>query len=201
MLHLRSARPGDENALARICLRTADHGADATGLFADDDIWAAVFVLPYAERHPELAFVVADDADDPVGYIVATSDTDAFEEWFRTDWWPRFAGRWPRPASDDDSRQARTLRYAYSRAAGVEALAASHPAHLHIDLLPAAQGQGWGRRLVERLSAELRSAGVAGLHLVASADNTGAVAFYDRLGLERLVSAPGTQAFGRRLTV
>ena len=29
-------RPGDEPALADICLKTADAGADATGIFADD---------------------------------------------------------------------------------------------------------------------------------------------------------------------
>jgi len=200
MLHLRSVRPGDETALSRICLLTADHGGDATGLFSDDDIWGAVFVLPYAERHPEFAFVVADEAERPVGYVVAAPDTEAFEEWFGTHWWPRFAARWPRPAPDDDSPQARTLRYAYARGAGSEPLAVSFPAHLHIDLLPAAQGQGWGRRLVQRLSAELRDAGVMGLHLVASADNTGALAFYDRLGLDRLASGPGAQAFGTRLT-
>lgn len=200
MLHLRRFRAGDEAALADICLRTADAGADATGVFADDDIWAAVFVLPYALRHPDLAFVVADADDRPVGYVVGTDDTRAFEDWFARDWWPRAGSRWPRPAADDTSRQAGTLRYAAGRRAGAEPYGDRHPAHLHIDLLPEAQGRGWGRRLIERLSDELRGRGVTGLHLVASADNTAALAFYDRIGFERLPSRDGAQAFGRDLT-
>ena len=199
MLHLRPVHAGDDAALTEICLRTADHGGDATGLFDDDDIWAAVFVLPYAERHPEFAFVVAGEDDRALGYVVATPDTDAFEAWFRDEWWPRFADRWPEPASGDESRQAGTLRYAYGRGPGAESFARDYPAHLHIDLLPEAQGQGWGRRLIDRARDELRSAGVERLHLVASAANAGALAFYDRLGFERLPSPEGAQAFGMDL--
>lgn len=196
MPHLRAVRRSDDAALSEICLRTADHGADATGIFDDDEIWGAVFALPYAERHPDLAFVVADEEDRAIGYVVAAPDTDAFEEWFRSEWWPRFAVRWPEPSPDDASRQAATLRYAYGRGPGREPLAERHPAHLHIDLLPAAQGQGWGRRLIDRALDQLRASGVSGLHLVASAANAGALAFYDRLGFGRLPSSPGAQAFG-----
>ncbi len=196
MPRLRPFRAGDEAALAEICLRTADRGGDATGLFDDDDIWSAVFVLPYLQRHPDLAFVVADDgADRPIGYVVATDDTDAFEDWFAGEWWPRFADRWPRPVAET-TRQDGTLVYAYRRRSGAEPAARSHPAHLHIDLLPEAQRQGWGRRLIERVLDELRARGVSGLHLVASADNRDALAFYDRLGLHRLPSPAGVQAFG-----
>lgn len=197
---MRPFRAGDEAALSDICLRTADRGSDATGIFDDDDLWGAVFVLPYVERHPDLAFVVAADDDErPLGYIVGTPDTEAFEDWFAKEWWPRFAGRWPRPAAES-SRQDGTLVYAYGRRAGAESYGAEYPAHLHIDLLSEAQGQGWGRRLVERFTDELRQRGVFGLHLVASSENSGALAFYDRLGMTRLPSSPGGQAFGLDLT-
>ena len=39
MPHLRPFRPGDEPALAEICLRTADTGADGAGILTDDDLW------------------------------------------------------------------------------------------------------------------------------------------------------------------
>jgi len=194
MPHIRPFRPGDEPALSEICLRTADAGADATGVFEDDDIWAAVFVLPYVARHPELAFVVESVGGTPVGYIVGTPDTRAFEDWFATEWWPRFAQRWPKPETEV-TRQDGTLIYAYGRRAGAEPYGDEHPAHLHIDLLPEAQGQGWGRRLIETFTAALRERGVTGLHLVASAENTGALAFYARLGFVPVPSHPGVQAF------
>ena len=198
MPQLRSFRPGDEPALADICLRTADAGGDGTGILADDDLWGHVFVLPYAARQPDLAFVVESDDGRVVGYVVGTDDTRTFEDWFHDEWWPRFAQRWPVPG-DDRSRQAGLLRYAYGRRAGAEPFGDDRPAHLHIDLMPEVQGQGWGRRLIGVLAAALRERGVRRLHLVASAQNAGALAFYDRLGFERLESPAGAQAFGIEL--
>ncbi|WES64500.1 GNAT family N-acetyltransferase [Microbacter sp. GSS18] len=198
MPHIRPFRPGDESALVEICLKTADAGGDATGVFEDDDVWAAVFVLPYVARHPEFAFVVETDDGRVVGYAVGAPDTHAFEDWFAAEWWPRFAGRWPRPESER-TRQDGTLIYASSRRAGAEPYGDTYPAHLHIDLLPELQGQGWGRRLIDTLADALRAAGVTGLHLVADAGNTGALAFYERIGFTPLPSHEGVQAFGRML--
>ncbi|MEV5069161.1 GNAT family N-acetyltransferase [Microbacterium sp. LMI12-1-1.1] len=202
MTRIRPFRPGDEPALADICLKTADAGADATGILDDDDLWAEIFVLPYAVRHPEFAFVVETDDGRVVGYIVGAPDSAAFEEWFRTEWWPRHAERWPRPKGAQtaaESRQDGILRYAYSRAGGAQPFGDEYPAHLHIDLLPETQGQGLGRRLIETLEAALREAGVPGLHLVASVENTGAIAFYPRVGFEPIPSPAGTQVFATRL--
>ncbi|MCR2783850.1 MULTISPECIES: N-acetyltransferase [unclassified Microbacterium] len=198
MTHIRPYRPGDETDVARVCLLTADAGTDATGVFADDDLWAEVFVLPYVARHPDLAFVVETDDGRVAGYVVGVPDTRAFEEWFATEWWPRFAQRWPKP-DIERSRQDGTLIYAYGRGPGAEPYGDTHPAHLHIDLLPELQGQGWGRRLIDTLVEALRARGVTGLHLVASEDNAGALAFYDRLGFERVPSHDGVQAFARDL--
>jgi len=45
----------------------------------------------------------------------------------------------------------------------------------------------------------LRERGVTGLHLAASADNAGAIAFYPRVGFTAIPSHPGVQAFGLHL--
>ena len=200
MPHIRPFRPGDEAAVAEICLRTADAGADATGIFDDDAIWAEVFVLPYVHRHPDLAFVVETDDGRVAGYIVSAPDTGAFEQWFHDEWWPERGARWPRP-DVERTRQDGTLIYAYSRRRAAEPYGDTYPAHLHIDLLPELQGQGWGRRLIEILIERLRERGVPGLHLTASTDNAGALAFYPRVGFTPLPSHPGVQAFGRDLSI
>ncbi|WP_203135705.1 GNAT family N-acetyltransferase [Microbacterium sp. JZ31] len=198
-MRIRPYRPGDRDAVAEVCLRTADHGSDATGVFEDDDLWALVFALPYVTRHPDLAFVVEALDGRVVGYVIGTDDTDSFEDWFRDEWWPRFAERFPQPESER-TRQDGTVTYAYGRRAGAEPYAGlGYPAHLHIDLLPEAQGQGLGRALIDTLVAALRSRRVPGLHLAASDRNTGALAFYDRLGFTRLESHPGVQAFAMPL--
>jgi ribosomal protein S18 acetylase RimI-like enzyme len=194
---IRPFRPGDESALAEICVLTADAGSDATGAI-DDAIWPEVFALPYAARHPEFAFVVEADDGRVVGYLLGVPDTAAFETWFRDEWWPERGARWPRPDAER-TRQDGILIYAYGRGPGAEPYGAEYPAHLHIDLLPELQGRGWGRRLIETYIGALRDAGVSGLHLVADVNNTGALTFYDRLGFVRLASHPGVQAFGMRL--
>jgi ribosomal protein S18 acetylase RimI-like enzyme len=195
---IRPFQPGDESALSDICLRTADAGADATGILDDDDLWAEIFVIPYAVRHPDLAFVVETDDGRVAGYIVGAPDTDAFEAWFHDEWWPRFAERWPEPDAER-SRQDGILIYAYGRHPGAEPYSEGYPAHLHIDLLPELQGQGWGRRLIDTLVAALQQRGIPGLHLVAGSDNSGALAFYPRVGFTPLPSHEGVQAFGRPL--
>ena len=195
MSHIRPYRPSDRAAISEICVKTADAGADATGILSDDALWGDLFAVPYVERHPDLAWVVETDDGRTIGYIVATDDTDVFYTWFRDEWWPRFQERFPR-AEEPTTREERMVEYGYTRMPGIEPNVADHPAHLHIDLLPETQGQGLGRRLMETLFAELTRRGVRGLHLGIDPNNTGAAAFYERIGMERLPSAPGGQLYG-----
>lgn len=197
MSHIRPYRPGDREALYDICVRTADAGGDATGILSDDALWGDLFAVPYAEKHPDLAWVVESDDGRTIGYIVATDDTDAFYTWFRDRWWPGLKERYPR-AENPESREERMTEYGYERAPGIEANAAEYPAHLHIDLLPETQGQGLGRGLMQTLFEELTRRGVRGLHLGIDPSNAGAAAFYERLGMVRLPAPPGGQIYGVR---
>ncbi|MFT4158207.1 MAG: GNAT family N-acetyltransferase [Microbacterium sp.] len=187
---IRRYRPGDRAALYEICLKTADAGGDATGILSDDSLWGDLFAVPYVERHPDLAWTVESDDGRAVGYIVATEDTDAFYTWFRDEWWPGLAERYPRPTKTV-TREDRMVAYGYSRAPGIEPHAVEYPAHLHIDLLPETQGQGLGRRLIEHVFAELTRRGVAGLHLGVDPANAGAAAFYERLGMTECATGTG----------
>ena len=65
-------------------------------------------------------------------------------------------------------------------------LVAAYPSHLHIDLLPRLQGQGWGRRLIDTLVERLRASGSHGLHLGVATANTKAQAFYRVIGFTEL---------------
>jgi len=194
---IRPYRPSDRAALSEVCVKTADAGRDATGILSDDTLWGDLFAVPYAQRHPDLAWVVETDDERVIGYIVATDDTDAFYAWFRGEWWPAFRERFPRPETPT-TREDHMVTYGYTRAPGVEPLAAEYPAHLHIDLLPETQGQGFGRTLIATLFDELARRGVSGLHLGMDPNNTGAAAFYERLGMTPLPTAPGGQSFGIR---
>jgi len=74
---------------------------------------------------------------------------------------------------------------------------AGYPAHLHIDLLPGYQGHGLGRRLMDAFLAELRARGVGSVHLGMDPANTGARAFYDRLGFAPIEVPGGGVYLGR----
>lgn len=195
-MNIRAYEPRDLERLVDACIRTANVGGDATGMLEHDRLWVEIYLLPYLERHPELAFVVTDDDDRAIGYIVGASDTDAFDAWFRATWWPLRRAAYGGSANP---RERELVASADARGSQPSPYQATHPAHLHIDLLPEAQGQGVGRILIGRLGDALAQAGIPGVHAVASASNPGAVAFYPRLGFEALEADPGARAFGLAL--
>ncbi|WP_295013326.1 GNAT family N-acetyltransferase [uncultured Microbacterium sp.] len=196
MSRIRPFRPEDIPGLYDVCLRTADVGKDATGMLEDDRLWGDLFAVPYAERHPDLCWVVESDDGRVIGYVVATDDTNAFSTWFRDTWWPSRKGLYRGSGSAEPTAQDRFLAYGERVAPSEDAIPRDYPAHLHIDLLPETQGQGLGRRLIETLLAELGRRGVPALHLAMNADNAPAGAFYERLGFQELASGDGSTTYG-----
>lgn len=178
----RAYHPDDRAALADICVRTADNGGDSRHLYPDQELLPSIFAAPYAYLEPDLAFVIDDGRGRAVGYILGTADTPRFVTEFRKRWLPLVEDRYPRPvgAPRGPSDEMIALLHDPERMALPEL--ARHPAHLHIDLLPAWQRRGYGRVLMRTFLAALRAKGVEGVHLSMLTANTPARAFYDRLG-------------------
>ena len=185
MISIRPYRPTDRADVFDVCVRTGRRGQDATGLYSIDDLLPDSYALPYVDREPELAFV-ADNGERVVGYVIATADTRAFAEWFTETWWPLVADKYTHPASDAEEA---TIKSAANPSRMLIDEVDEFPAHLPIDLLPEAQGQGLGRQLVDALCLALADRGIPGLHLTMGADNVNAGAFYDRLGFLKLGSS------------
>ena len=78
-------------------------------------------------------------------------------------------------------------------------MVAGYPSHLHVDLLPDRQGEGWGRRLLETLFDALAATGSPGVHLGVAGANTQAIGFYRRMGFVELKREHGGLTLGRRL--
>lgn len=74
-----------------------------------------------------------------------------------------------------------------------------YPAHLHIDLLPIAQGSGQGGRLMQRFLDALQAQGASGLHLGVSRRNKRALAWYPRFGFEVISENESTVVYGMLL--
>ncbi len=136
--------------------------ASLTRSFADETTRAAFrerWLGRFLSSNPELAHVAlgldADGRRTVLGYLVGALDDPALS--------PRFGD----------------IGY-FASLAG---LTAQFPAHLHINLAPAARGQGIGRRLVERFADDVSRAGLPGLHVVTGAGSRN-VSFYRRAGLD-----------------
>jgi ribosomal protein S18 acetylase RimI-like enzyme len=142
-----------------------------------------------------------DDGYRAVGYIVGTPDTAAFARTYRERWIPRLADRYRVPPQPPVSPDEQMLALHYRPERLLWSGLAEYPAHLHIDLLPAFQGTGYGRALMATFCDAVAKAGAAGVHVTVVADNVPAIGFYRRLGFEPLaVDDPGPVVYlGRKL--
>ena len=159
----RPARLADLPGVYEVCRATAD------GDWGPPDVVGHVFAGPYVLFQPALARVLADDLG-IAGYVLGCADTRAFEARLEREWWPPLREQYP---------DARALRHPPR---SPDAVVASHPAHLHIDLLDRARGRGLGGQLIAWLCDELAAQAVPGVHLGVGPDNANAIAFYRHLG-------------------
>ncbi len=196
---IRPVRADDRDAVYDICLRTADAGDDGSHLYTDPLLPGHVWAGPYVAHEPARGFVVVDDHDRATGYILGALDSHAFEAELERTWWPPLRARYllDGAALSPADRIARRLIHHPSRAD--DGIVADFPSHLHIDLLPAAQGGGNGRRLIDRLLDTLRAGGSPGVHLGVSPRNVRAIGFYRALGFDELVNDARHLVFGKRL--
>jgi GNAT superfamily N-acetyltransferase len=107
----------------------------------------------YLARWPELVYVALGPDGEITGYIIGAHQDPAADAVFAD------IGYWPQIAH----------------------LTAQYPAHLHINLAPAARSLGVGTRLIEAFCADARAAGVPGVHLVTGRDSRNR-SFYARNG-------------------
>lgn len=193
-MEVRPYRPDDLRDLYDVCVRTGDAGGDATGQFSTDDLLPDIFLGPYLDLEPDLAFVV-DTGERAAGYVVGTADTARFVREHRRAWVPRFAATYPLADAPSDPEE-RLVLLGHRPETMLDLVHEGYPAHLHIDLLPDVQGRGFGRVLIRTFLEALRERGVPGVHLGVSAENTSAIRFYERLGFVPLAPPGETVALG-----
>lgn len=185
---IRFAKPGDEAAAYHVCLKTGDYGNDGEHLYPEDpDALGRIFVGPYLAFEPQSSLIL-EDADGVCGYALAALDSRTFYARYESEWRPALCRQFPDPTGDARGwTPVQQVHHAYHHPDYFcpEPYDA-YPSHLHIDLLPRAQGRGYGRTMMERLMTLLRERGSPGVHLGLAAPNTRAFGFYERLGFREL---------------
>ena len=194
---IRAFQPGDEAAVYDVCLKTGDAGHDATHLYSDPKALGHFFVGPYMRLEPELAFVLTDESG-VCGYALGALDSQRFYARCSIDWLPDLQKIHPLPEGDP-ARWTLTQRmhHRYHRPDFCYPdFFHAYPSHLHIDLLPHAQGIGNGTRMMNRLLDALRGRGSPGVHLSMAGSNHRAEKFYKKLGFTELarVESGGLQS-------
>ena len=190
----------DEAAVYDVCIRTARAGQGVGGRYSNDDLVPDIVAGPYLLLEPQHAYVL-DDGERAVGYIIGTASTQEFVAAYRDRWLPRLRDRYQplsaRPATDEEQR----LDAMFHPERLLRPELVPHPAHLHVNLLPAHRRHGHGTALLDAEFAALRTSGAAAVHLGVATANTAAQAFYGRLGFQHIdVPQAGPTTFlGRRL--
>ncbi|TMP97690.1 MAG: GNAT family N-acetyltransferase [Verrucomicrobia bacterium] len=198
--HIRRCQPDDAEAVYEVCLRTGDNGHDATGLFEDPKALGHIFVGPYLKLEQDLAFVL-EDPQGVCGYALGALDSRKYYEAYRTKWLPQIRSRFAEPTGDPAgwTRTQQVYYEYYHPDVFLPEPYESYPSHLHIDLLPRAQGRGLGKELMRVLLDELAARGSPGVHLGLGATNARAERFYKRLGFHQLVRVGDVLYLGKQL--
>lgn len=130
----------------------------------------------YIEQEPQNCFVLANENDEAVGYILCSENMK----------------RYIKNTAVYRSRikSKGMIKYLFSWGEIIAHLPASKKckAHMHIDILPPYQGKGYGTQLIDALKESLSAKGIHSLMLVVGSDNKNAVKFYKKNGFRSFIN-------------
>ncbi len=177
MMKIRPYKESDKRRVQEICLRTANDDLPFTTIEErpGSDYLLSTYCDYYIECEPESCFVLADENDEAVGYVLCAKEQKAYRRKF-------FKVYQPRVFCD-----SRLKIESFGEALVHGIFASRYPAHLHIDILKGYRGGGNGSEMIAVLLEHLREKKVRGVHLVVGEDNKGAIRFYERCGFKTLL--------------
>lgn len=175
MATVRPARKSDLQNVEYVCRMTAGKLSKTNDIIGEAT--AKTYSSYYIRECVDTCFVLADDEDKAVGYILCEPDFRRFRKVFRKVDVPIVTRIY-----EKDGRKAQLLPIPYTL------FGKKYPAHLHIDILDEYQNKGYGSLLMNTLLNELSARKVKGIMLTADSDNYGAIRFYKRFGFHTVVN-------------
>lgn len=196
--YIRPYHPADLPFYYKIVLETGKSGEDASAYFDDPFLLGHVYAASYVHMDPHFALsLILDEL--PVGYVLGTPNSEAYEGYFLETWVPLFRKMFPSTWTYLPRQKGLLEHRVWNPQPEHHLFGNEYPAHLHIDILPIAQGMGMGRKLIEGFEDLLRDAGAPGIHLGVDPKNEKALGFYRRLGYQELVVQPYVIFMGKKL--
>ena len=183
--NIRSYRSSDKDLVYSICLKTGESGKDATHLFNDPLVLGHIYAGPYMKYEPQSVFILNDNKG-VCGYIMGTMNSNQFYNWMDKEWFPAIRTNYVQPTGDPLkwNRTEKTTSILFQPLK--KKLFKDFPAHLHIDLLPRAQGKGQGKIMMDHFISHLKRNSITGVHLELGAKNDRAFNFYSKYGMAEL---------------
>ncbi len=183
-MKIREYQVTDKQNLQKICIITAIPQKNEQG----ETVLNLLYNDYYTEQEPESCFVLVDDNDSAVGYIICAKDFFKYKKVFTQEYLPKV-------------KKLSYMQYILKKLSLIveRSFAKDYPAHLHIDISPDFTGKGSGSMLMNALLDHLKEQKVKGVMLGVSEKNTRAIAFYYRHGFTKLLSGFGTVCMGKKL--
>lgn len=169
-MEIRRYQPKDRENCRDICHKTAT----APAYVKSKELVCLLYCDYYLDNEPQNIFILADDMDNAIGYILSAEDDKQYHKGVK----PYL-------------KKAKKISFAEGNMPVLEKImthrvAKKYPAHLHIDILPEGQRKGYGSQLISALESHLKNKGVKGLRLNVGGDNYGAHKFYEANGYKLL---------------
>ncbi len=191
---VRPFAPGDREALLQIGADTAFFGAPIETYLDDRRIFMDGFYAYYTHFEPHHAWVAVQE-DQVVGFLTGCVDTQAYKRVLLRKIIPRLLlrvallrYRMGRKTWVYVARMARAYLWPGSQ----EPDLSGYPAHLHINVLPQARGQGLGGQLISAYLQQLAALKIGGVHLHTTSYNRPACHLYERMGFSIIHAHPIT---------
>jgi len=169
-MEIRKYKETDKEDLRFICRETAGTLFKLTK--STKIVVSIIFNDYYTEQEPDNIFVLADDNDKAVGYILCSSDYDKYVKLNKTTYRDRVKKTCPLYLIVIDTvlKELDKIK--------------ERPTHLHIDILPEYQRKGWGKKMITTLCEHLKSKGINHLSICGISTSSDGYKMYMKYGFK-----------------
>lgn len=190
---IRRYHPSDRREIRRICCDSADRGEPVENFFSDRELIADLATRYYTDDEPQSLWV-AECKGRVVGYLSGCLDTRRYSGIMLMCLGARiFLKALMRGVflqKDTWRLLAAGLKTWYLGGFRRAVPLTKYPAHLHINIEKGWRDKGIGAGLIEHFLGQLKTAGIAGMHLSTLQDNIAACNFFKRMGFIELGRYP-----------
>ncbi len=173
MYTVRKYKPSDKERLQYICMETT--GEENKKNERRLNSIAIIFNDYFTENEPDGIFVAVGEDDIPVGYVISCKDIKLFRKKMLSVYLKKVIKMYPS-----------SLFMHIASVIAVFITKKRYRTHLHIDILPEAQRQGLGTKLIDALTYHLKKKGIKNVSVLTISRKSMGYKFYQKYGFRKI---------------